>query len=101
MFDGGYLAVCTARDLGWKRVYGIVHKRSRALEQNSGLRLAVTLALCSVAIIAVAVLTVSPQTSKLAQQAELLQQTVNQLKLCTTLTDLQTYRHSKMFHSLQ
>ena len=33
MFDSGYLAVCTARDLGWKRVYGIVHKRSRVLEQ--------------------------------------------------------------------
>ena len=33
MFDGGYLAVCTARDLGWKRVHGILHKRSRALEQ--------------------------------------------------------------------
>ena len=32
MFDGGYLAVCTARDLGWKRVHRIVHKRSRALE---------------------------------------------------------------------
>ena len=35
MFDGGYLAVCTARDLGWKRVHGIVHKRSRALEQRA------------------------------------------------------------------
>ena len=33
MFDGRYLAVCTARDLGWKRVHGIVHKHSRALEQ--------------------------------------------------------------------
>ena len=33
MFDGGYLAVCTARDLGWKCVHWIVHKRSRALEQ--------------------------------------------------------------------
>ena len=35
MFDCGYLAVCTARDLGWKRVYRIVHKCSRALEQVS------------------------------------------------------------------
>ena len=34
MFDGGYLAVCTARNLGWKRVHGIVHKRSRALEHS-------------------------------------------------------------------
>ena len=34
MFDGGYLAVCTARDLGWKRVHWIVHKHSRALEQR-------------------------------------------------------------------
>ena len=31
IFDGGYLAVCTARDLGWKRVHGIVHKRSFGL----------------------------------------------------------------------
>ena len=35
MFDCGYLAVCTARDLGWKRVHLIVHKRSRVLEQYS------------------------------------------------------------------
>ena len=33
MFGCGYLAVCTARDLGWKRVHGIVNKLSRALEQ--------------------------------------------------------------------
>ena len=33
MFDCGYLAVCTERDLGWKRVHRIVHKRSHALEQ--------------------------------------------------------------------
>ena len=55
--------------------------------KNSGLRLAVTLALCGVAIIAVAVLTVSPQNSKLAQQAELLQQTASQLKLRESLDD--------------
>ena len=29
----GYLAVCTARDLCWKHLHWIVHKRSRALEQ--------------------------------------------------------------------
>ena len=33
MFNCGYLAVCTARDLGWKRVHWIVHKCSRVLEQ--------------------------------------------------------------------
>ena len=32
MFDSGYLAVCTVRDLGWRRVHRIVHKRSRVLE---------------------------------------------------------------------
>ena len=34
LVDLSKLAVCTARDLGWKRVHGIVHKRSRAQEQD-------------------------------------------------------------------
>ena len=34
MFDCGYLAVCTERDLGWKCVHWIVHKRSSVLEQK-------------------------------------------------------------------
>ena len=43
MFDGGYFAGCTARDLGWKRVHWTVHERSRALEQVEGGQTARTL----------------------------------------------------------